>query len=58
MHTHKRTHNKHTHTPKYINTRFTYPKWEVVLGARDRINIPFLMHDCRLCQLDVEMTNN
>ena len=30
----------------------------VVLGAPDRVNIPCLMHDTRLCQLDVKMTNN
>ena len=32
--------------------------WEVALGAPDRVNIPCLMHDTRLCQLDVKMTNN
>ena len=26
--------------------------------APDRVNIPCLMHDTRLCQLDVKMTNN
>ena len=31
---------------------------EVVLGAPDRVIIPCLMHDTRLCQLDVKMTNN
>ena len=35
-----------------------YPKWEVELGAQDRLNIPCLMYDTRLCQLDVKMTNN
>ena len=30
----------------------------MVLGAPDRVNIPCLMHDTRLCQLDVKMTNN
>ena len=30
----------------------------MVLGAPDRVNIPCLMHDIRLCQLDVKMTNN
>ena len=35
-----------------------YPKWAVVLGAPDRVNIPCPMHDTRLCQLDVTMTNN
>ena len=30
----------------------------MVLGAPDRVNIPCLMHDTRLCQLDVQMTNN
>ena len=24
-------------------------KWEVVKGAPDRVNIPCLMHDTRLC---------
>ena len=32
--------------------------WEVVLGDPDRVNIPCLMHDTRLCRLDVKMTNN
>ena len=27
-------------------------------GAPDRVNIPCLMHDTRLCQLDVKKTNN
>ena len=31
---------------------------KVVLGAPDRVNIPCLMYDTRLCQLDVKMTNN
>ena len=31
------------------------PKWEVVLGAPERVNIPCPMHDTRLCQLDVKM---
>ena len=31
-----------------------YPKWGVVLGAPDRVNIPCLMHDTRLCQFDVK----
>ena len=30
----------------------------MVLGAPDRVNIPGLMHDTRICQLDVKMTNN
>ena len=30
-----------------------YPKWEVVLGAPNRVNIPCLMHDTCLCQIDV-----
>ena len=33
-------------------------KWEVVLGAPDRVNIPCLVHDTHLCQIDVKMTNN
>ena len=33
-------------------------KWEVALGAPDRVNIPCLMHDTRLCQLDVKMRIN
>ena len=31
-------------------------KWEVHLGAPDRVNIPCLILDTRLCQLDVTMT--
>ena len=27
-------------------------------GVPDRVNIPCLMHDTHLCQLDVTMTNN
>ena len=33
-------------------------KWEVVLGAPDRVNIPCTMHDTRLCQSDIQMTIN
>ena len=39
-------------------TRCTYPKWEVVLAAPHRVNIPCIMHDTRLCQIDVKITNN
>ena len=28
------------------------------IGAPDRVNIPRLMHDTRLYQLDIKMTNN
>ena len=28
------------------------------LGAADRENTPCLMHDTRLCQLDIKMSNN
>ena len=38
--------------------RFKLSKWEVVLGTPDRVNTPCLMYDTRLCQLDVQMTNN
>ena len=38
-------------------TRCIYPNWEVVLGAPVRVNKRYLMHDTRLCQLDVKMTN-
>ena len=38
-------------------TRCKYLKWEVVLAAPDRVNIPCPMHDTRLCQIDVKMTN-
>ena len=31
---------------------------QVRSGAPDRVNIPCLMHDTRLCQYDVEMTND
>ena len=35
-------------------------KLEVVLvvGAPDKLNIPCLMHDTRLCHKHVKMTNN
>ena len=33
-------------------------KWEVVLGAPNRVKIHCLMHDTCLCQLDVKMTIN
>ena len=26
-------------------------------GAPDRVNIPYLMQDTRVCQIDVKMTN-
>ena len=49
-----------------IQTRCSNPKgtdvkcskYEVVLGAPDRVNIPCLMHNTRLCQTDVKMTND
>ena len=31
---------------------------EVVVGAQDRVNIPCLMHDTRLSQTGVKITNN
>ena len=34
-------------------TYVKYPKLEVVLNARDRVNIPCLVHDTPLCQFDV-----
>ena len=33
-------------------------EWEVVIGAPDRVNMPCPMHDNRLCQIYVKMTNN
>ena len=41
-----------------IMDRCKISKWEVVLGAPDRVNIPRLMHDTRLCQMNDTMTNN
>ena len=38
--------------------RLQNPKWEVELGAQDRVNILCLMHDTRFCQLDVKVTND
>ena len=35
-----------------------YIKNGVVLGIPDRVNIPCLMHDTRLFQIDVKTTNN
>ena len=31
---------------------------QMVVGAPDRVNITCLGHDTRLCQIDVNMTNN
>ena len=31
-------------------------KWEVVPGDPYRVNIPCVMHDTRLCQIDVKMS--
>ena len=33
---------------------FKISKWEVVLGDPDRVNLPCLIHDTCLCQLDVK----
>ena len=33
-------------------------KWEVAPSAPDRANTPRPMHDTRLCQQDVKMTND
>ena len=30
-----------------------YTKWEVVLRAPDKVNIPYFLHDIRICQIDV-----
>ena len=38
--------------------RFKFSEWEVELGAPYRVNVPCLMHDIRLRQLDVKKTNN
>ena len=36
-----------------------YPKWEVIVGAPDRVNMPHLvLYDTHLSQLDDKMTNN
>ena len=34
---------------------FSFAHWEVVQGALDRVNIPCLMHDNCICQMDVKM---
>ena len=33
-------------------------EYKVVLSKPDRLNIPNLMHDTCICQLDVNVTNN
>ena len=33
-------------------------KWEMELGASDRVNTPCLMHDTLLRHIDVKMTDN
>ena len=38
--------------------RCKIPQWEVALDAPCRVNKPCLMHDTRLCQINVEMMNN
>ena len=38
--------------------RYGISIWEVVLSAPDRVTIPCIMYDTRLCQMDVKMTNN
>ena len=38
--------------------RFKISVWEVVLGAPDRVDIPWFMHDTLICQIDLIMTNN
>ena len=45
---------------KYVQDviRCIISRWKVALGAPDRINITFILHDTRLCQLDVKITNN
>ena len=41
--------------------RFKLSRWikqgEVIQGATDRVNLPCLMHDTSLCQLDVNTAN-
>ena len=36
--------------------RFKLSKWEVVLGAPDRVNIPYPINDTCRCQIGVKMT--
>ena len=36
---------RYTQIMKWPWTDVKYPKWEVVLGAPDRVNMPCLMHD-------------
>ena len=38
--------------------RYKISKLEVVLGAPDRVNIPCLMHDTRICLIYIALTNN
>ena len=33
-------------------------RWEVVLGAVDRVNIPCRINDTHLCQADIKMTKS
>ena len=39
--------------PKWTESDVKYPKWDVALVALDRVNIPCLMHDTCLCQLEL-----
>ena len=55
----KSTCSSYENSPNNVKwTRCKYPKWEVVPGAPDRVNIPCPVHDTSLCQLGVEMTTS
>ena len=43
-------HNPRGHPQLCKMDKMLISKCEVVLGAPDRVNIPCLMHDIRLCQ--------
>ena len=46
---------KRCYNPKWKDV--LYHKWEVVLSAPDRVNIPCLMLDTRLCQIYFKITH-
>ena len=38
--------------PNHLKWTVVISKWEIALSALDRINIPCLMHDTHICQID------
>ena len=50
--------NSHGDFPNNEMDRCKISKCDMVIGAPDRVNIPCLMHDTGLCQINGKLTNN